>query len=171
MAASRIRSGAALAVLLFAAATASRAQQAPATAPTVPDPAAQAQALREELIAAQQEIVRLRAEAANTKDLEASLAAARAKNERLVVIANELIAAYHARYKRGRYLPFEMGVRKFEAELQDTSDQVYDNRWNAGPRREAGMHDLFPRSRLARQSRAPGFPPPLIMLDWNKHEG
>lgn len=102
---------------------------------TAPDPAAQIAALREELIAAQQEIVRLRALASNQQELEAALKAAREKNDRLVAIATDLIAAYEKRYQRGQFLPFGSARRKFEEELQATGDRVYDNRWDAGPRR------------------------------------
>ncbi len=109
---------------------------APETVPAgAPDPAAQIAALREELVSAQQEIVTLRAQVANQKDLEAALETARAKNGRLVAIGNELIAAYAKRYQRGQFLPFDNGRRKFEAELQDMGDSVYDNRWDANPRR------------------------------------
>lgn len=109
----------------------------PAAAQTAPDPAAQIAALREELANAQQEIVRLRAEAGNRQDLETALKAAREKNERLVAITNELIAACEKRYQRGRFLPFDAGRRKFEAALQDLGDRTYDNRWDASPRRPA----------------------------------
>lgn len=118
-------------------AAAQNAQTAPAPVPQAApaDPAAQIAALREEVISAQQEIVRLRGLVANQQDLEASLKAAREKNERLVAIANELIAAYEKRYQRGQFLPFDSGRRKFEEELQATGDRIYDNRWDAGPRR------------------------------------
>jgi hypothetical protein len=131
--------GAVLVGLTFVS-TSAVAQSAPSAAPAVPqaaalDPAAQVATLREEQVAAQQEIVRLRAQVANQQDLEAALKATREKNERLIAITNELIAAYAKRYQRGQYLPFDTGRRKFEAELQDLGDRAYDNRWDAGPRR------------------------------------
>jgi hypothetical protein len=100
-----------------------------------PDLAAQIISLREELMSAQQEIVRLRALAANQNDLETALKVARERNERLVAITNDLIAAYAQRYRHGHYAPFDNGRRKFEEELQAVGDSAYDNRWDAGPRR------------------------------------
>ncbi len=118
------------------------AQSAPpaganAAPPAGTDLAAQNAALRDELVTAQQEIVRLRAEVGNRRDIEVALKAAREKNERLVGIANELIAAYEKRYQRGQFLPFDTGRRKLEAELQGFGDRAYDNRWDASPRRPA----------------------------------
>lgn len=115
------------------------AQQVQQTSPAATDP--QLVELRDALLSAQQEIVRLRAEAANRQDLEGALKAAREKNERLVGIANELIAAYEKRYARGQFLPFDTGRRKLEAELQASGDRAYDNRWDASPRRPAPSPD------------------------------
>lgn len=123
---------------VFAAATPIAGQEAPVAAPAaVPDPVAQVAALREDLVSAQQEIVRLRAELSNQRDIEAALKAAREKNERLVGIANELIAAYGKRYQKGQFLPFDTGRRKFEDELQELGDRAYDSRWDAAPKRTA----------------------------------
>lgn len=125
---------------LVSIATLASAQEAqPTGAPAVqagdPDAATQLAEMREALLAANQEIVRLRAETAHQRELEAALKADREKNERLVAIANELIAAYQKRYERGQFLPFDTGRRKFEAELQELGDRTYDNRWDAAPRR------------------------------------
>lgn len=120
----------------FASVPGARAQQAPAPVPTTaPDATAQIMALRAQLVAAQQEIVRLRGDVANQRDVQTALDQCRDKNGRLVSIANELIAAYEKRYRRGQFLPFDTGRRRFEAELQDIGDKVYDNRADAGPRR------------------------------------
>ncbi|HEX7853244.1 MAG TPA: hypothetical protein VF503_06060 [Sphingobium sp.] len=104
--------------------------------PASSDASAQNAELREALVSAQQELVRLRAQVAGQQETEAALKAARDRNERLIGIANELIHAYEKRYGRGRFLPFDNGRRRFEAELQEASGRVYDNRWDAGPRRE-----------------------------------
>lgn len=113
------------------------AQVAPPPASRAPAPAVSDAAmldLRQRLLEAQQEIVRLRAEAAGRGELETALKAAHDKNARLVAIANDLIRGYALRYRRGRFPAFDAAHRRFETELQDTGDRVYDNRWNAGPR-------------------------------------
>jgi len=134
--------GASLPLLLALAAPAAAQSSSPApVVMPVSDEAAQIAALRADLVTAQQEIVRLRAIAANQPVLEAALDAARARNARLVGIANDLIAAYAKRYARGRFLPFDLARRRFEAELQATGDAVYDNRWDAGPRRVQPQSD------------------------------
>lgn len=79
-----------------------------------------------DLQAAQEDLTRLRADSE-------SLKVVREKNQRLVAIGEELIASYQRRYGRGRYLPFELGRRKFEAELQAMGDRVYENRADAVP--------------------------------------
>lgn len=108
---------------------------APASVDAQPQAAQQQfDAMREQLAAAQQLIAQLRAENGGLRDQAATLAQCREKNGRLVAIGNELIASYQQRYGRGRFLPFETGRRRFEAELQDAGDRVYDNRLNAAPR-------------------------------------
>ena len=118
------------------------AQDAPSASTSVvaPDDAT----LRESLLSAQQEIVRLRAQVADQQDLEVALKAAREKNERLVGIADALIAGYQKRYQRGQFLPFDTGRRKFEAELQDLGDRAYDNHWNAIPKRSVAAPEPLP---------------------------
>lgn len=116
-----------------AAQDAARSQSA-----AVPDSGAQQlAAAREEMAAAQKEIIRLRTELANRADGEAALHSAREKNVRLVAITNELIAAYEQRYGRSRFAPFDSARRKLEQALQEFGDRAYDNRWDAGPRRPA----------------------------------
>lgn len=123
------------ALLLLAAPAA--AQEVPSAAvPAADGPATEIAALREDLVAAQREIVRLQGEVHGLRDADAALKAAREKNARLVAIADELIAAYAKRFGRGEFLPFDTGRRKLEVELQELGDRVYDNRWEAGPRRE-----------------------------------
>ena len=90
--------------------------------------------LQQALIAAQRELAEQRRLAAEAKDQAALLATCREKNERLVGIGNELIAAYEARFRRSNFGPFQIGRRKLEAELQATGDRVYDNKLNAQPR-------------------------------------
>lgn len=96
-----------------------------------PDLAARVAELSRQLVSAQQEIVRLRAEADTGKQADAALAQCRDKNGRLVSITNDLIAAYDKRYRRGQFLPFDTGRRRFEAELQTIGDEVYRNRADA----------------------------------------
>ncbi|MBO9579646.1 MAG: hypothetical protein J7498_01995 [Sphingobium sp.] len=128
-----------------------------AGAPDVATLSADAQntALREDLVSAQAEIVRLRALVANQQDLEVALKAARERNERLVGIANELIAAYEKRYQRGQFLPFDNGRRKFEADLQSMGDRVYDNKWDAGARRTPPPATPAPDGAAAQGGRQP----------------
>ncbi|WCM28023.1 hypothetical protein NDN01_03595 [Sphingomonas sp. QA11] len=153
--------GLALAGLLSIAmpAVAQETRQAGASASQAdgPDAAAQVAEMREALLNAQQEIVRLRAEAANRQELEDALKAIREKNERLSAITDELIAAYQKRYRRGQFLPFDTGRRKFEAELQGLGDRAYDNRWDAAPRRApAPGANATPPSLPAQQTRPDG---------------
>jgi hypothetical protein len=133
------RAGIAL-VAAITLATAAVAQDVPpAPADEESQLAAQRQftSLQEQLVAAQQQIAQLRAENGGLRDQVTTLARCREKNGRLVAIGNELIASYQQRYGRGRFLPFETGRRRFEAELQDAGDRIYDNRLDAGPRRPA----------------------------------
>lgn len=94
-------------------------------------------ALQQALIAAQRDAAEQRRLAAEAKDQAALLAACREKNERLVGIGNELIAAYEQRFRKSNFGPFQIGRRKLEAELQATGDRVYDNKLDATPRAAA----------------------------------
>jgi hypothetical protein len=127
--------GAALLLMAIAGASAT-AQQAPAPATTAaPTPVEAVElALRQQLLASQQEVARLQAALADQAEQQAQLARCRDKNARLAAIGSELIAAYQKRYRRGQFLPFDAGRRKFEAELQDQGDRLYDNRLDAAPR-------------------------------------
>ncbi len=128
----------ALAIAMPAAAQAPEAARQP-----VPDPAAaEIAALQRKLQSAQQEIAGLRTELTKQRDLAALLGPCREKNARLVGIGNDLITAYDRRYRHGRsFAPFEVGRRKFEAEMQDIGDRIYDNRLEAGPRRAKATTD------------------------------
>lgn len=121
-------------VLLLGVAGASPAAQQAAPA----DPGAQLATLQRDMLAAQEEITRLRGELAGQRDAEARIAACREKNARLVAIGNTLIESYGARYRKGEFLPFDTGRRRLEAELQESGDQIYDNRVDATPRPAAG---------------------------------
>lgn len=108
------------------------AAQAPTSPPSVAaaaaaplDPAAEIERLREQNLAGSQELTRLRRALADQTARAAALDACRAKNARLVAIGNELVAAYGKRYRASRHDPFQLGRRRFEAELQNTSDAIY----------------------------------------------
>ncbi|KPF78555.1 hypothetical protein IP88_03430 [alpha proteobacterium AAP81b] len=123
-----------LAVLLATPALAQRAPAAPAppAAPAAPTDAELLARANAQLDAARAEIQRLRAIGAEAEALQASSAEVRARNERLVAIANELVAAFEARYgKTVRFAPFNRARVKFEAELAKTSERIYQNQADA----------------------------------------
>lgn len=106
-----------------------------------PDPAVQlaqaqrqATALQQALVSAQEQLADARQENERLRGVAAALQRAEEKNQRLVAIGQELIAGYERRFGRGRgYLPFELGRRKLEAELQAAGDRIYENRADAAP--------------------------------------
>ena len=128
-------------VLIAAIALATPAVAQDAPPPPIDDGSAAVQqqfnTLQQQLATAQQQIAQLSTENGSLRDQAAALGQCRDKNGRLVAIGNELIASYQQRYHRGRFLPFETGRRRFEAELQDIGDRIYDNRTDAVPRSPA----------------------------------
>lgn len=116
----------------------------PAQAQQAPAADAQLAALQQQLLAAEQEIARLRAEATAAQEAGARLTECRARNARLIAIGNELIGAYGARYRRGSFLPFDIGRRKFETELQAVGDRVYENHVDAAPAKPVAAGDTPP---------------------------
>lgn len=114
--------------------------------------------LQTQLSAAGGEIQRLRGLLADKQATEARLKEVEAKNGRLVAISNELIASYSKRFHGGIKGPFLLGRRKFEAEMQDVSGRVYENRADAvaPPAAEAAPATDAPTSAPADQP-APKF--------------
>lgn len=132
------------AALLLAIAAGGAAAAAMAQAPTAEPLTPREQALQQALIAAQRDAAEQRRLAGEARDQAALLATCREKNARLVTIGEELIRAYEQRYRGSHYLPFQVGRRKFEAELQATGDRIYDNRLDAQPRQPAPAASAAP---------------------------
>jgi hypothetical protein len=131
----------AAALLAAPAAGAAAAPAASAAAPADYTATALASANRQ-LDEARAEIQRLRGLAADTEAQQAQLADVRAKNERLVTIGNELIAAYEARYAKSHFVPFTTARAKFEAELQKTGEAIYQNKADAVPVRPPAENEV-----------------------------
>lgn len=111
------------------------AAAAPVAAPAEPAGPTEAEQLASaiaQLNAARAELQQLRAVAAQAEADKAVLAEVRARNERLVTIARDLLGAYEARYgKTVRFAPFNRARVKFEEELQKTGDAIYQNQADA----------------------------------------
>jgi hypothetical protein len=93
-----------------------------------PTPEQQVAELREQLLASQQQITRLEQQVAEERSRSAALTTCRARNARLVTIGQQLIDEYERRYRRSHHDPLQLGRRRFEAELQDTQEAIYDSR-------------------------------------------
>jgi len=102
------------------------AQQA---SPAVSGNTAELDALRQRLLAYQQKIGELEHELADAKTRASGLEQCHAKNDRLVAIGQQLIQAYEHDYRVSLHDdPFQLGRRRFEAELQKQSEAIYENR-------------------------------------------
>ena len=83
--------------------------------------------LQQRLLDSQKRIALLERELADSKTRAAELDVCRTKNGELVAIAYQLIDGYEHRYRVALHNdPFQLGRRRFEAELQTLSDAVYD---------------------------------------------
>jgi len=100
------------------------AQSTPATDPQLAQ-------LQQQLALAQQEIQRLQGLLVDAGQQTAALQQCREKNGRLVDVGNALIAAFEQRYRRSAFMPFQIGRRKFEAELQSQGDIIHSNKVDA----------------------------------------
>lgn len=123
----------ALALLALAGSGQAKKSTAPVVAAPAPQPvidplAERISALESQLQQAGAEIQRLRAIEAMANEQRPIIEQLKTKNEALVSIGLELVAAHERRYRRGLKDPFEFGRRKFEAEAQDFADRFYGKR-------------------------------------------
>ncbi len=130
----------AAALVIAPAAAQTRRAAKPAAAPVAAAPAEPAGPTEAEqlanaiaqLNAARAELQQLRPIVAQAEADKAVAAELRARNERLVTIARDLLGAYEARYgKTTRFAPFNRARVKFEEELQKTGDAIYQNQADA----------------------------------------
>lgn len=87
--------------------------------------------LQQQLASAQAENQRLQGLLADANQQTAALQQCREKNGRLVDVGNELIQAFEQRYRRSSFMPFQLGRRKFEAELQSQGDIIHSSKVDA----------------------------------------
>jgi len=102
----------------------------PPTPASAPQPSADelVAELRQRLLVSQQQIAKLEQQLADEKTRSFALATCRARNGRLVEAGKLLIAGYEKRYKKAHRDPLQPGRRRFESELQDIGETIYDNR-------------------------------------------